>query len=91
MPTTDTPTVILRSTFVGIASLIVAAGASLFVGFAIALREAPADVPPGGAVGVDLLLLVRDASPTAILLPLLAFPIGFYLGFRYFSKSAARR
>lgn len=83
--------VILRSSCVGIASLIVAAGASLFVGFAIALREAPADVPPGAVVGVDLLMLVREASLTAILLPLLAFPIGFYLGFRHFSKSATRK
>lgn len=89
MPKADTPTVILRSLFVGIASLIVVAGVSLFVGVAIALREASADVPPGTAAGVDLVMLVRDASATAILLPLLAFPIGFYFGFRYFSRKVS--
>jgi hypothetical protein len=94
MPNADTPTVILRSICVGIASLVAVAVVCLSVGIATAFRGASINVPSGGrgtevGVGVDLVTLVRNASPTAILLPLLAFAIGFYLSFRYFSKSAA--
>jgi hypothetical protein len=91
MPKTDTPTVILRSICVGIASLVAVAVVCLSVGIATALREASINAVPGGAegeVGVDLVMLVRKDSPTTILLPLLAVPVGFYFGFRYFSKSA---
>jgi|HubBroStandDraft_6_1064221.scaffolds.fasta_scaffold3663125_1 hypothetical protein len=86
-------TVILRSICAGIASVVVAIGLVVFAELAVAIywaaKNAPAD-GGGGEVGWDLVTLVRDGPTIGMLLPLLAFPIGFYLGFRYFSRSAKK-
>lgn len=82
-------TVILRSACVGIAALVAAA----FVGLPITAYFLTKNATNNGdaAVGWDLVTLAHNLSPSAILLPLLVFTVGFFFGFRYFSKSLARK
>jgi hypothetical protein len=85
------PAVIFRSICVGIASVVAALCLVMFAEIVFALYWAMKNAPSGGGgeVGWDLVTLAHNSPPIALLLPLLAFPIGFYLGFRHFSKSAA--
>jgi len=92
MATTNMPVVILRSIYCGIASVVVAMGLVIFAAVAFGTYWAVKNAPPtsqGGEVGWDLVTLAHNTPTIGMLLPLLAFPIGFYLGFRYFSRSAA--
>jgi hypothetical protein len=86
--------VILRSICVGIASMVVAMGLVIFAELAFAMHWAAKNFPSGGSggeVGIDLVTMVHNGPTIGMLLPLLAFPIGFYFGCRYFSKSAVRK
>ncbi len=91
MPKTDMPIVILRSICVGIVSVVAAFCLVMFAEIVFAVYWAMKNAPSrgGGEVGWDLVTLMHNSPPIALLLPLLAFPIGFYVGFRHFSKSAA--
>ena len=82
-------TVILRSACVAIATLVAAA----FVGLPIASYFLTKNATNVGdaEVGWDLVTLAHNLSPSAMLLPLLVFAVGFFFGFRYFSKSLARK
>jgi hypothetical protein len=82
-------TVVLRSACVGIATLVAAA----FVGLPIASYFLTKNTTQNGdsAVGWDLVTMAHNLPPSAILLPLLVFAVGFFFGFRYFSKSLARK
>jgi hypothetical protein len=85
-------TVILRSVCCGIAALVAAVFLSgfvvLFVGSYFAWKNAP---PGGGEFGWDVVSLAHDTPSSWLLLPLLVFAIGFFIGFRHFSKSSATK
>jgi hypothetical protein len=84
---------ILRSICVGIAFLV----AALFVGVPVMLTVATYYLERnsghqwGGEVGWDLVTMAHNSPVSSILLPLLIFALGFIFGFRYFSKSMARK
>lgn len=83
-------TVVLRSLCVGIAALAAAAFIGLPVAFYFLSRTTPAP-EGGGEVGWDLISLTHNLPATSILVPLVIFAVGFLFGFRYFSKSLARK
>jgi hypothetical protein len=86
-------TVILRSTCVGIATVVAATFLSFFVVLPITLYFFSKNAAPegGGEIGWDVVSLAHNTAPSWLLLPLLVFAIGFFFGFRYFSKSLARK
>jgi hypothetical protein len=86
-------TVVLRSVCVGIAALVAAAFLGILIGLPIGLYVLSRTVPPegGGEVGWDVVSLAHSFPAASILVPLLIFAVGFFFGFRYFSKSLARR
>lgn len=85
-------TVILRSVWVGIAFAVVAVFLSLFVGLIVPLNTVSTNTIPGGGGEMtwDLVSIAHDYPTTALLLPLIAFAIGYFIGFRYFSRSLAK-
>jgi hypothetical protein len=83
----NTSILILRSACVGVAGVVIAAVGGLFVGgFIAALRTPPS---PDGEVGWSFVVTPHDYPVLSVVLPLLAFAIGFAIGFRYFSRAAA--
>jgi hypothetical protein len=86
--------VILRSICAGIAAIFVEFGIGIFIGLPVALylhsRSAPTISNGSGEVGWDLVTMAHNSPLTAVLIPLVAFGIGFSLGFRYFSRSLAK-
>jgi len=89
---TPQSTIILRSTCVGIASIVMAGVASMFVGGMIAAYRTPA-LPGEPEVGWDLVTTLHNYPKLSALLPwavLGVFVIGFLIGFRYFSRTVAR-
>jgi hypothetical protein len=83
-------TVILRSTCVGIASVIAALAISILVGSLIAAHSMPGN-SGDTEVGWDLLTIEHTLPIAWILLPMAAFAIGFCFGFRHFSRSLVRK
>jgi|HubBroStandDraft_6_1064221.scaffolds.fasta_scaffold08451_6 ABC-type Fe3+ transport system permease subunit len=84
--------VILRSVCVGIATLVAAAFLGIFVGLPITdFLTKNVSHDGDSEVGWDLVTMAHNLPPIAILLPLLVFAVGFFFGFRYFSKSLARK
>ena len=87
-------TVIMRSICAGIAALFLAFGLGIFVGLPIASYFLSRSSPPGSSggaqVGWDLVTMAHNSPIGAVLIPLLVFAIGFYLGFRHFSRSLAK-
>jgi hypothetical protein len=86
---------ILRSTCVGIASIVLAAFASVFVGIAFAIVDSWRNPHQPGEpeVGWDLITMAHNNPAVAKLIPAVAvaaFVIGFLIGFRYFSMAARR-
>jgi hypothetical protein len=86
-------TVVLRSVCAGIVALVGATLVGLFVVLPVTLyfltkRVAPAG---GGQVGWDLVTVAHSLPANSLLVPLVIFAPGFLFGFRYFSKSLARR
>jgi hypothetical protein len=86
-------TVVLRSVCAGIVALVGATLVGLFVVLPVTLyfltkRVAPAG---GGQVGWDLVTVAHNLPANSLLVPLVIFALGFLFGFRYFSKSLARR
>jgi hypothetical protein len=87
--------VILRSTCVGIASIALAAFASVLIAIAFAvvdLWRIPQQ-PSEPEVGWDLITVWHGNPAAAKLITVVAvaaFAIGFLIGFRYFSKSVSR-
>jgi hypothetical protein len=85
--------VILQSACVGVGAVVAVAVLGIFVGLPVAMyflsRNIPA--PPGdGEVGWDLVVMVHNASPHGLLLPLFVFAIGFVFAFRHFSRTSSR-
>ena len=89
-------TVVLRSVCVGISALVGTLLFGLFVVLPVTLYFLSRAVPPaaGGEVGWDLVTMAHN-QPGAVrviaLLAILVFTVGYYFGFRYFSKSLVRR
>jgi hypothetical protein len=84
-------TIILRSVCVGIASVVGAILLGVFVGLPVAfylLSRGPA-TEGGGEVGWDLVSVAHNYAVPSVLFPLFIFVIGFYVGFRHFSRSQA--
>jgi hypothetical protein len=81
---------ILRSTCVGVATMIVALFVRGFIALVIAMHSTPkaqaVDGEVGGEVGWDLVTLVRNLPPRWLLLPAVTFAAGFLFGFWYFSR-----
>ncbi|HTS11453.1 MAG TPA: hypothetical protein VMH00_04990 [Candidatus Limnocylindrales bacterium] len=80
----------LRSMVCGIAAIVVAFLAWIFVTLIVAivvLERAPSP-PGGGEVGWDLVSMVHNSPVSAKLLALAAFLIGFALGYWHFSRSS---
>ena len=86
-------TVILRSVCVGIATTVAVFWVGTFVWVSIAAHSwaKNARAEGGGEIGWDLVSMVHNTAPSWFLLPLLVFATGFFFGFRYFSKSLARK
>jgi uncharacterized membrane protein len=85
-------TVILRSVCCGIAALVMAAFSGTFIALWVGSYFAAKNVRPGGGeVGWDLVSLYHNTASSWLLLPLLVFAIGFFIGFRHFSKSLATK
>ena len=87
-------TVIIRSICAGIAAVLLAAGLCLFVGLPIASYFLSRNAPPESGnmeVGWDLVTMAYNTPTRAVLIPLLIFTIGLFLGLRHFSKSLARK
>jgi hypothetical protein len=87
--------VILRSTCVGIASIVLAAFASFFIAIAFAIVDLwrIPQQPSEPEVGWDLITAWHGNPAVAKLIPVVAvaaFAIGFLIGFRHFSKSLSR-
>jgi hypothetical protein len=80
----ETSTLIVRSSCVGIAAAVVTSVAGLFIiGISAAiLHPSPSEAPE---VGWDVVVNLHD-YPAFGLIPLCGFAIGFALGYRYFSK-----
>jgi hypothetical protein len=89
-------TVVLRSVCVGIATLVGVTCLGLFVVLPVRLHfVSKHEARAGGAeVGWDLVTMAHNQPGTVKLigmLALLVFAVGYYLGFRQFSKSLVRR
>jgi hypothetical protein len=86
-------TVILRSAFVGLAAVVAATFVGFFIALPVTLYFLSKNAAPegGGEIGWDLVSLYHNTPSGWLLLPLLVFAIGFYFGFRYFSKSLAAK
>lgn len=86
--------VIIRSICAGVAAVFLACGLCIFVGLPIASYFLSGSAPPGPGdgmdVGWDLVTMAHNSPASAVLIPLLIFAIGFFLGFRYFSRSLAK-
>jgi len=79
----ETSTVILRSTCVGMTGAVVTSVASLIIiGISAAILHPSPEAPE---VGWDVVINLHD-YPAFGLIPLCGFAIGFALGYRYFSK-----
>jgi hypothetical protein len=87
--------IIIRSICAGIAAGFLAAGLCLFVGLPIASyflsRSAPPESGGNPEVGWDVVTMAHNSPTGAVLIPLLIFTIGLFLGLRHFSKSLARK
>lgn len=84
---------IIRSTCAGIAAVFLAAGLCLFVGLPIVMHFVSKSAPSGQdvEVGWDVVSMAHHYGVNAMYPPLLVFALGFLWGFRYFSKSIARK
>ena len=83
---------ILRSFYVGIASIALAGFVSGFIALSLSFFNSSAGSQTGDQdVGPDLIALARNDSPWIYVVPLAVFATGFLIGFRYFSKRQARQ
>jgi len=85
--------VIISSICAGIAAVFMAAGLCVFEGLPIATYFVSRNAPSGqgGEVGWDVASITHSYGVKAIWPPLMIFALGFFLGFRYFSKSLTRK
>jgi hypothetical protein len=83
---------ILRSVCAGIASVVLAAALTMFVGVPLAMLFQAGNSPPGQEpeVGWDLITMWHGYPLSTKLVPALVFVVGFLIGFRYFSRAARR-
>ncbi len=66
--------------------------AGIMVWVSIAMHSAAKNARSGGGeVGWDLVSLYHNTPSSWLLLPLLVFAVGFFIGFRHFSKSLATK
>lgn len=80
-------TVILRSVCVGIAATVLGAVCSIFIEVGIAMHHAVKAPSDGPEVGWEIVVLPRERPALSFGVPLVAFVIGFAVGFRYFFKA----
>jgi hypothetical protein len=85
-------TLILRSVWVGIATVAAAIFLTLFVGLPVTLMIISNRHGSNGRgeIGWDVVALAHSYQAIIILCPLIVFAIGFLFGYRHFSKSMVR-
>lgn len=84
--------VVLRSFCCGVAAAVVSVPLFFFTMICWASRNmppVPGGATGGGEVGWDLITMVRNGHLAIGAWLLVAFAIGFFLGFRYFSKRSS--
>ncbi|HUJ30487.1 MAG TPA: hypothetical protein VLY23_04355 [Candidatus Acidoferrum sp.] len=85
-------TAVLRSICAGIAGVVLAFVVWVFglliLAVLILRRAGPTD---GGVVGIDLVTLVHNSPVSSKALALVAFVVGFALGYRYFARLAPHK
>jgi hypothetical protein len=82
--------VILRSALVGIASVVGAIVFGMPLGVIAAMAYQRTQGSGSGEVGWDLVTFAHNYPTLSILLPVVVFMIGVYIGYRHFSRSLAR-
>ncbi len=84
---------ILRSTCVGIASIVLAAFAAPFIALAYVVVYSWRNPQQSGEleIGWDLITLRHNHPLPVVVIPLAVFVVGFFIGFRYFSKTPTQQ